>query len=333
MSYSNFKSSFKIKRPVTIYILYWLLLLYILAALSFWFIALNNQNSQISKYRLDMIDVDDDLHQQKQREIAEANARKSTQYAAEGITFLLLISAGAVFVFRAINSQFKQAQQQENFMMAITHELKTPVAITKLNLETLQRRELSSEQRQKLINSTIQETNRLNALCNNMLLATQIEAGGYSIIKEPVDFSQLVTECVQQFVIRFPKRNIQKDLPKEAFIDGDLLLLQLAVNNLLDNAIKYSGKEDIVLLKMFTESESLHLQVIDEGPGISDIDREKIFEKYYRGSKRQTKGTGLGLYLTKKIVQAHNGTIRIEKNDGGKGSTFEIILKYNKHSH
>jgi signal transduction histidine kinase len=87
------------------------------------------------------------------------------------------------------------------------------------------------------------------------------------------------------------------------------------------------------LLKMFTESESLHLQVIDEGPGISDSDREKIFEKYYRGSKRQTKGTGLGLYLTKKIVQAHNGTIRIEKNDGKKGSTFEIILKYNKHSH
>jgi len=328
MSYSNFKSSFKIKRPVTIYILYWLLLLYILAALSFWFIALNNQNSQISKYRLDMIDVDDNLHAQKQLEIAEANARKSTQYTAEGITFLLLITAGAIFVFRAINSQFKQAQQQENFMMAITHELKTPVAVTKLNLETLQRRELSPSQRQKLINSTIQETNRLNALCNNMLLATQIEAGGYKIIKEPVDFSRLVTECAQQFIVRFPERNIQMELPEDAFINGDLLLLQLAVNNLLDNAIKYSGKEDIVLLKMFATGEELHLQVIDEGPGISDIDREKIFEKYYRGSKRQTKGTGLGLYLTKKIVQTHNGTIRIEKNTAKKGTTFEIIIKY-----
>ena len=107
------------------------------------------------------------------------------------------------------------------------------------------------------------------------------------------------------------------------------MLLQLAVNNLLDNAIKYSGKEDIVLLKMFQRNKEIHFQVIDEGPGISDAEKEKIFEKYYRGSQGKTKGTGLGLYLTKKIVKAHHGTIKIENNIS-RGSIFEIIIKEQK---
>ncbi len=150
MAFSKyFKSRFKIKRPVTIYILYWFLLSYILGALIFWFILLNTQNLQISQYRFDMIDVDDVSHQQKQNEIEDARDRNTAQYIGEGVFFLILITAGAIFVFRAINRQFMQAQQQENFMMAITHELKTPIAITKLNLETLQKRKLNDEQRAK----------------------------------------------------------------------------------------------------------------------------------------------------------------------------------------
>ena len=327
MEYNEaFKSRLKIKRPLTIYILYWFLLSYILAALVFWFIALNRQNMQLSQYRMDMIDVDDISHAEKQNKITEEQNRKTGQYIGEGITFLLLISAGAVFVFRAISRQFKQAHQQENFMMAITHEFKTPIAVTKLNLETLQKRLLNDEQRQKLISSTIQEANRLNALCNNMLLTSQIEAGGYKMVLERIDFSSLVKECTQDFTVRFPNRKIETQLPEEALINGDMLLLQLAVNNLLDNAIKYSGKEDIVLLKMLKGSKGIHLQVIDEGEGISNKEKENVFEKYYRGSQGKTKGTGLGLYLTKKIVQAHNGTIKIE-NNLLRGTIFEIMLK------
>ena len=320
------KNKFKIKRLQTIYILYWLLLSYILAALIFWFIALNRQNIQLSRYRLDMIDVDDALHAQKQRKIEISKNRKTTQYIGEGIAFLLLIITGAVFVFRAINRQFTLSQQQQNFMMAITHELKTPIAVTKLNLETLLKRSLSEEQRQKLITTTIQEANRLNALCNNMLLTSQIELGGYNIVKEKIDLAKLVNECAHDFVLRFPHRIIETHLSEEIYITGDLLLLTLAVNNLLDNAIKYSGKDGIVLLKMFKIAKGVQLQVIDEGPGIPPGDQEKIFEKYYRGSMRQKKGTGLGLYLTRKIVQEHNGSIKM-KNNFPHGSIFEITIK------
>ena len=318
-----------IKRPQTIFILYWFLLSYILIFLVFWFEVLNKQNDQISRYRLDMIDVNDPFHREKQHEIEYIHDRDKGQYIGEAITFLILLAGGAIFVFRAISRQFIQSQQQQNFMMAITHELKTPIAVTKLNLETLQKRVLSNEQRQKLIKTTIQEANRLNALCNNMLLTSQIEVGGYKIIKEEIDLVKVILECVNDFIIRFPERKIEVRLPEEVIVTGDVLLLQLAVNNLLDNAIKYSRKDGIVLLEMYERSKGIHIKVIDEGPGIAERDQRMIFEKYYRGSHGRTKGTGLGLYLTKRIVETHNGLIKLEMNPGG-GSIFEIVLKTQK---
>ncbi len=316
-------NKFKIKRLRTIYILYWFLLTYIIAALVFWFIALNRQNIELSRYRLDMIDVNDENHNQKARNIEDSKNRKTTQYLGEGITFFLLIVAGAIFVFRAINRQLYQSQQQQNFMMAITHELKTPIAVTKLNLETLQKRTLNPEQQQKLISTTIQETERLNALCNNMLLTSQIEAGGYKIIKEKIDLGELAKACAHDFIIRCPHRKIETHADDFSFVSGDKMLLQLAVNNLLDNAIKYSRKEDIVLLRVDTQKDFVKLRIIDEGPGILPAEKGKIFEKYYRGASRQTKGTGLGLYLTKKIVEQHNGSINVADNLPH-GSIFEI---------
>ena len=101
----SLSSKLKIKRLRTIYILYWFLLTYIIAALVFWFIALNRQNLELSRYRLDMIDVNDENHDLKERNIEDSKSRKTTQYLGEGITFFLLIVAGAVFVFRVIKRQ------------------------------------------------------------------------------------------------------------------------------------------------------------------------------------------------------------------------------------
>src|SRR5690606_10624220 len=101
-----------------------------------------------------------------------------TQYIGEGVIFFLLIAAAAMFIYRAVSRQFKQSREQQAFMMAITHELKTPVAVAQLNLETLQKHRLEPAQQLKLIGNTLQETSRLNALCNNLLLSSQMEAGG-----------------------------------------------------------------------------------------------------------------------------------------------------------
>lgn len=326
MASANFKNIFKVKPHRIIYIFYWFLLAYILAALIFWFIALNNQNRQLTNFKLQTITANDTNYLQKEKRVRQENDRKTAQYIGEGTTFLLLILAGAALVFRLINKQFRQSEQQQNFMMAITHELKTPIAVTRLNLETMQMRKLEYSQQQKLISSTIQEANRLNTLCNNMLLMSQIDSGRYTFTKERFDLATLVNDCAEDFITRFPARKIDVEIPDEIIINGDKLLLQLAINNLLDNALKYSGKEDVVLIKLFLDNEMIRLQVIDQGRGVSEKEKEKIFEKYFRGAQMQTKGTGLGLYLSKEIVKQHHGNISVA-NNAPRGCIFEIQFK------
>lgn len=259
--------------------------------------------------------------------IKHFEALKTAQYAGEGSVFFLLIIAGAAFIYTAVRKQFKSGEQQNNLMMALTHELKTPIAVTKLNLETLQKRKLEDAQQQRLIQTTIQEANRLNTLCNNMLLASQIEVGGYRISKEEIDFSDVVRICVQDSIVRFPHRNIIDNIANEIFIEGDFLLLQMAVNNLIDNAIKYSPKESPVVVSLFAAEKLIHLSVKDEGRGIADSEKKKVFDKFYRiGNNKAAKGTGLGLYLTKKIAQQHNANISVTDNRPT-GSNFTISFK------
>ena len=135
---SKLKASLKIKRLRTIYILYWFLLTYIIVALIFWFIELNTQNKIMTDYKLGELNPAKLDDQKEIRKIKTEKRSKTAQYIGEGSTFFLMIVAGAVVVFRAVRRQFKQSQQQQNFMMALTHELKTPIAVAKLNLETLQ---------------------------------------------------------------------------------------------------------------------------------------------------------------------------------------------------
>jgi signal transduction histidine kinase len=325
MAYQNLKNKFKVRPLRIIYIFYWFLLAYILAALTFWFIELNKQNRQLTSFKLQTVSANDS-HLQKQKNIQFENERKTAQYIGEGATFLLLILTGAVLVFRLINKQLIQSQQQQNFMMAITHELKTPIAVARLNLETMQLRKLEFDQQQKLIRSTIQEANRLNSLCNNMLLLSQINSGGYTLTNEKFDLATLANDCAEDFIVRFPQRKIEVEAADEIIITGDKLLLQLAINNLLDNAIKYSGKDDVVLIKVFQKDKKIRLRVYDQGYGVSDREKGKIFDKYFRGAQMQTKGTGLGLYLSKEIVKQHHGDINVTNNIP-RGCIFEILFR------
>ena len=307
----------KSKRLRFIFIIFWFLLAYILAALIWWFIALNNQNQQMTHYKLEQLKLTGQKDPAEKFRILEEEKRKTAQFAGEGSIFFLLIIAGAVFVFRAVRRQLSTSRQQQHFMMALTHELKTPIAVAKLNLETLQKRKLDEPQQQKLLQTTLQETNRLNDLCNNMLLSSQIEAGGYLVNQEETNWSQLIADGVQDFGIRYPQRNLLSSIKNNLFINGDRLLLQIVVNNLIENAIKYSPKEAPVSIMLRDDGNKIILSVKDEGKGIEEGEKEKIFTKFYRignGATKRAKGTGLGLYLTERIVHQHKGSIRVTNN-------------------
>jgi signal transduction histidine kinase len=319
----------KPKKLQLIFLIYWFLLVYIVAALIFWFFALNKQNEMMSQFRKQELKLDDVYYTAKLERIERDEKRKVAQYLGEGSIFLLVIFTGAVFVYRAVRRQLKFSQQQQHFMMALTHELKTPIAVAKLNLETMQKRKLDETQQQRLLQTTLQETNRLNALCNNMLLSSQIEAGGYRVTQEDTNFSELAEGCVQDFRTRFPERQLITNINPDLFVTGDQLLLQMAVNNLVENAVKYTTKDMPVFVSLEEKKGRIYLEVKDNGKGIPAEEKQKIFTKFYRignAATKAAKGTGLGLYLTKKIVEQHNGNISVTDNVPG-GAIFTIQLQ------
>ena len=319
---------YKTKRLRLIHWVYWVLLAYTVAALVWWFIALNKQNRQMVQYEMAQLKKDSPDYWNAVQQLGAIEKRKTAQYIGEGSTFLLLILAGAAFIYYQARQQLKSNRQLQHFMMAITHELKTPIAVTKLNLETLQKHQLPEAQQQKLLQNTIQETNRLNALCNNMLLASQLDAADYFITKETISLSDLVQACVLEFSNRFPQRAISSAIVPDIYLSGDQLLLQMAINNLIDNAIKYSPKETAVEVHLFKQNSAICFSVKDAGKGILAEEKQKVFDKYYRignAATKGAKGTGLGLYLTKKIAQQHNATISLTDNQPV-GSNFTIIF-------
>lgn len=313
--------------------IFWTLLLYVIAALVWWFISLERQNQKMANDQYESLLFKKDQLGLKEYEgvlfkIDAETKRNTAKYIAEGITFLALILIGAYFVFRSIRRQFMLQMQQQNFMMAVTHELKTPVSVARLNLETLQKYSLAPEKQHKLIRNTLDETTRLNFLISNILISSQLEGNRYDSTKEELDLSSLTLDCTNDFKKRFPERIFEVEIEPDADIKGDPLLLQILVNNLLENAIKYSPRESAITVRLKKEDRRITMEVCDEGPGIPEVEKKKIFEKFYRiGSEetRKTQGTGLGLYLCKNIARKHNADILVT-NQLPHGSNFVITF-------
>ena len=213
-------------------------------------------------------------------------------------------------------------------MLAVTHELKTPIAVTKLSLETMKRHQLSEEKQQKLLGDAINETERLDMLCNNILLSSQMESGGYQSNKQEFNCSSMTHLAVSSFAKRYPSRKFEVDIPEEVLGFGEEFLIRLVLNNLIENAIKYTPANMPITVSLAENSQEITISVADLGNGIADNDKSKVFEKFYRLEDeqiRKTKGTGLGLYLSSKIIHDHKGELSVTDNHPN-GCIFKIVL-------
>ncbi|MDR3715513.1 MAG: ATP-binding protein [Puia sp.] len=317
---------FKKRRLAFATVVYWALLAYIIAGLVWWFIALQRQNRQMTIYQLRELKMDDPHYTDKLNSLFLDEQRKTTGYIGEGSTYLLLILVGALFVYREVRRQIRLQQQQQYFMMAVTHELKTPIAVAKLNLETLQKYRLDETKQQKIIQAALQETGRLDTLATNILIASQLEGGDYTQAKEELDLSALISNVVGDFRNRYPLRKWNSLITPELAITGDTLLLQMLISNLITNAMKYSPKEGAITVELKRQGRRLLLSVKDEGPGIPEEEKKKVFNKFYRTGNeatRSTQGTGLGLYLCRKIADDHKAHITVSDNSPA-GSIFTV---------
>lgn len=308
-----------------------LLFLYVVSAILFWGYSLEEKSQTIYELEYKNLSTEVDsfdnaaLYNERLADIQNKRETRTKQYIGEGSTFLLVIIIGAAVVYTSFRRSIRLSRQQNNFMLSVTHELKSPIAAMKLNLQTLDRHNLDEDKKHLLLDRCVGEANRLNDLCNNLLLASQMDGRQYKPTKERLNFTELIIDCINDYEQSYPGRLQVDDLPVY-HLTGDKVLLHMAVNNLLENAIKYTPKDEPVKVMLNENSGYAILEVADHGPGIPDDEKKKVFNKFYRVGNEETrksKGTGLGLYLTSKIVKQHRGKLAVKDNEPN-GAIFEM---------
>lgn len=247
---------------------------------------------------------------------------------AEGIFFTLCLGFGLYVINRSAKREVVVARQHRNFLLSITHELKSPLAAIRLTLQTLCKRELQREQLDKLCGNGLRDASRLQNMVEDLLLAARLE-DNWRPLPEPVDLLKITQDCIRNLQTRFPHATVDVKIAKGfPLVQADAHGLTAVVQNLLENAIKYSPEGSPVELRAEKQNDKVIIRVADKGIGIPAPEREAVFEKFYRlGNEetRKTTGTGLGLYIVKQVVEAHGGTIAIADNQP-KGTIFTLTL-------
>ena len=260
-------------------------------------------------------------------------ARNSFLHSA-GATVLVLVFllGGIALTIRATDREARLAQAKSTFVANVSHELKTPLSLISLFSEILELGRVNSEEKKTEYYRIIRhESRRLNKTIDNILDFSRIEAGRKTYQLVDGDMAEVIDNVLSTHRYQIinsgfdVQTDIQRDLPS-VLIDRDAMAQ--AISNLLDNAIKYSGKVKQVSITAKVLGTDLSIEIADHGVGISRAEQPKVFEKFYRvgnGLVHDVKGSGLGLALVKHIVEAHSGTVSVE-SDVGKGSRFTILL-------
>ncbi|CAN5388149.1 HAMP domain-containing sensor histidine kinase [soil metagenome] len=307
------------------------LIIYIMLQFAWWSYLLINLNNEVYEHRIELVKLKyqtDEGEKEKQKLVDRLHSRY-LMIAGEGLVFLSLLSWVTFQTVRSIRKEMELARLQKNFLLSITHEFKSPLASIKLYLQTIQKHQLEKEKEQSFIAKAIADTERLDTLVENTLLANMIDHKGYSFNKEPLNFSALVRLIAQKYnsLPDFHQR-IRTKIEDDIIIHGDKLALTLLLNNLIENALKYSPPDKDINAELKKSGEKILLTVADYGRGIVAEERQKIFGKFYRTGNeetRNTKGTGLGLFLAQHIARNHFGKIIVTGNQP-QGSIFEVTF-------
>jgi signal transduction histidine kinase len=249
----------------------------------------------------------------------------------EGSIFIIVFLGGAYWLHRSIIRERKLQEQKKNFLLSVTHELKSPLASIKILLQTIQKRDLTKQQMLDFIGKSLMDIERLDDMVENMLLASKIDNRSYTFPKDKFNLSVLVDSIVNRLQItrcEGTQQIIDAEIEPKIEITGDKFALTSVVTNLIENAIKYSGPCETVGVKLFLKDDKVFLEVADHGIGIADHEKSRIFDKFYRvGSEdtRNTKGTGLGLYIVKEVLEKHQASIKVKDNRPA-GSIFEVVF-------
>ena len=250
-----------------------------------------------------------------------------------GIVFFALIITGLILNMIFLLREIRRNEQQDAFLNAMTHELKTPIASIKLYLETLKTRDVTEEKRRRFYDLMLADSNRLLHTVEQVLQASRMREKDRSLTISQFEVGELLRETIDIIQNRY---NLEKtafsynETDGGAKVSADYDEMQTVFLNLLDNAVKYSGDEIKIAVKLKTNrQDKVEIFIRDSGSGIPPEDLKRIFKRFYRvqnTSTQEKKGTGLGLYIVHSIVKKYGGHIIAKSKGENRGTSFMVQL-------
>jgi len=260
-------------------------------------------------------------------ESKEIIQKRVVMIIGEGSVFLLILILGLIRMRFSIRNELQVNQNQTNFLLSVTHELKTPIASTKLYLQTILKREFEPEKRNELIKKGLSENNRLEKMIDNILNASRLENQNLTLHKQKIELNGFLKTIVDRYQKMHPETDFIMELDTVEDSNLDPFLIETILNNLIENAVKYGGEEKKVIVRV-SQSSALRIEIIDFGTGVHVNDQKAIFTKFYRAGNEETrnqKGSGLGLFIASEFTRLHGGTLKYRPNTP-KGAIFELTL-------
>ncbi|MBU2019936.1 MAG: HAMP domain-containing histidine kinase [Bacteroidetes bacterium] len=255
--------------------------------------------------------------------------RKMLMIMSEGLVFLLIILVGLWRIRYSMKKDMVQANRQKNFLLSVTHELKTPLASNKLMLQTILKHKLDQEKQDQILEKAISENVRLEGMIDNILNATKLDHNSLQTHHTRFSVNQLVNKVVERYLKTYQISGLKVIENSQSTTLADENMIETLLVNLIDNAIKYCDTNPEITIEICEKNELIFIDVCDNGLGIHKNMQSEIFKKFVRvgdENVRSKKGSGLGLYIASEFAKVNNGRLFLLESST-KGSIFRIELK------
>jgi signal transduction histidine kinase len=264
--------------------------------------------------------------------LAAERRSRLRRYGWEGGFFLAVLIASMVVVARTLAEEAELRRRQENFLAAVSHEFKSPLASLQLSLETIQLRQPTAERLRELVERMTSDLDRLDNLVSELLDSASLESGERRLDKQPVGLAAVAREVAANLAARAATAKVAIEVRVDGgqVIDADPIAVRTVVANLLDNALRATAAAGGGSIEVRSESAGgqVRLAVADSGVGFPPHEAARLFEKFYRRGdelRRTGRGTGLGLYIVERLMQLERGSVRAESAGPGRGATFTVV--------
>jgi signal transduction histidine kinase len=262
--------------------------------------------------------------------LLEEYRRRIVMMVSEGGFFAVLLLVLMGLLWRTFRREVILERQHRNFLAAITHELRSPIAAIRVALETVVKGRADSEAADRFVGNALADTDRLDRLVQKVLQATRYDSGTLGLSPRRTDLSSVVEKAVLDFQpgAAAAGAKVEAEIEKDLEAEIDTEAMTIAVSNLLENALKYGGDPAVVRVVLRADDHTAVIEVSDNGRGIPEKEIPLIFDRFYRSGDEMTRtsqGTGLGLFLVQRIVKAHHGAVTVAAT-GEFGTTFRVTL-------